>query len=124
MKRDMDLVRQLLIATENAAGPFDAASLALGPDAPSAEEIVYHVRLLEAHGLVDAAVRRDITGGYSCTVHGLTWDGCDYLDAVRDGRVWERTKRVVSETVGSTTMDVIKEAAKAVATGLIKAALA
>lgn len=123
MKRDMDLVRQLLIRTEEAECTLDTPTLSFDTDEYDLETIVYHVRLLEAHGLIDANISRDITGSYHCTIQGLTWDGCDYLDAIRDTRVWERTKKLVASTVGSTTMSVIKTAAIEVAKTLIKSAL-
>lgn len=49
--------------------------------------------------------------------------GCDYLDAVRDDRVWSRTKKVAREAVGDTTLSTIKQAASMVAVQLIKANL-
>lgn len=122
MKRDMDLVRQLLANIEAAESSVSVESLAVAVGRPKAEAS-YHLRLLQAHGLIDATLKQDITGDWFGQVLGLTWDGCDYLDAIRDERVWERTKKVVSETVGSTTMAVVKSAAVAVAEALIKSAI-
>ena len=61
-----------------------------------------------------------MTGG---TIEGLTWDGTDYLDAIRDGSVWAKTKKVVADAVGSTTMEVIKQTAVLVAVEMVKAKL-
>ena len=61
-----------------------------------------------------------VGGGF---VRALTWDGCDYLDAIRDDGVWAKTKKLVREAVGSTTMAVIKDAACMVATQAIRARL-
>ena len=122
MKRDMDLVRHILVRTEQADGELDAVDLVSGRW--GFECVVYHVELLRAHGLIDADVTRDLSDYVvSCVVKALTWDGADYLDAIRDTSVWERTKRVVSESVGSTTLDVIKQAATMVAVNAIKAKL-
>lgn len=120
MKRDMELVRVILTATEAAEGPYNPADLVTA--GWSMQEIAYHVELLSSHGLIDARVNR-FKGGASVTVHGLTWNGCDYLDAIRDERVWEETKRVIAESVGSATMAVVKSTAVKVMERLIDAAI-
>ena len=120
MRRDMDLVRFLLVATEEAEKPltlFDLLDSDWSPD-----EIVYHVGLMSARGLLDASASVGASGKSSAVyIKGLTWDGCDYLDAIRDEGVWLRTKKLVKEAVGSTTMAVIKETACLVALQAIRA---
>ena len=122
MKRDMDLVRRILVEVEKADDRVSIESLEC--DKYSLPTIGYHVELMSAHGLIDAKVNRswggDITDGY---IKALTWSGCDYLDAIRDDGVWRRTKAVISEAVGDTTLPTIKEAASMVAIQLIKANL-
>ncbi len=107
MRRDMDLVRFILREVEDAGGPVRAREL-VGDDR-AFDEVLYHIELLHAHGLIDARVTRT-KGATSAVVLGLTWDGCDYLDAMRDDRVWERAKAAICEAVGSTTMGVVKTA--------------
>ena len=107
MRRDMDLVRAILLAVEEADRPVRAQEVV--PEGYTFAEVVYHVELLKAHGLVDARVTRS-KGAVVAEVLGLTWDGCDFLDAMRDDRVWERAKCAVREAVGSTTMGVVKAA--------------
>ena len=119
MRRDMDLVRYLLIATEEAEKPltlFDMLDCGWSPD-----EVVYHVGLMSARGLLDANASGGSGKNSAVYIKGLTWDGCDYLDAIRDEGVWLRTKRLVKEAVGSTTMAVIKETACLVALQAIRA---
>lgn len=122
MKRDIDLVRRILVETEKANKCIDIESLVC--DKYPLPAIAYHVELMAAHGLLDAKVDKswggEATGGI---IKGLTWDGCDYLDAIRDERVWSRTKRVVMEAVGDTTLSTIKQAASMVALQLIKASI-
>lgn len=120
MKRDMELVRVILTATEATDGPYDPSEL--DSAGWSMRAIAYHVELLSAHGLVDAKVNR-CKGGVSATVLGLTWEGCDYLDAIRDERVWEETKQAIAESVGSATMAVVKYTAVKVMERLIDAAI-
>ena len=120
MRRDLDLVRAILVAVEDADAPVNAAEL-VTPDWPFAL-VTYHVELLQSRGLVDAKVTRT-KGGAIALVLGLTWEGCDYLDAIRDERVWSRTKAVIAETVGSATMAVVKSTAVKVMTSLIDQAI-
>lgn len=121
MKRDMDLVRNLLAVTEDADNVITTDFLAV--DGFTHEQIIYHVRLLTAHGLIDSHESGDYASPDRIIIEGLTWDGADYLDAIRDARVWEKTKTVIKDSVGSTTLGVIKDTAVRVATGLIAAAL-
>jgi len=124
VKRDMDLVRHILIETEKADEPFDLDVIASRDERYPLALVAYHVELMVAHGLLDAEVSyawgHEVTGG---TIEGLTWDGTDYLDAIRDGSVWAKTKKVVADAVGSTTMEVIKQTAVLVAVEMVKAKL-
>lgn len=119
----MDLVRLLLLAAESADAPFDARELDLGAHGP--EEVAYHVEMMAAHGLLDADVHRAYADDrpflVSCAVRGLTWDGADYLDAVRDERIWARTKKKVAEVASSVTIGTLKDAAVMVAKAAIAA---
>ena len=45
----------------------------------------------------------------------LTWDGCDFLDSVRDDEIWRQTKDGVTKA-GGFSLDLMKALAK----GLIK----
>lgn len=119
MKRDMDLVRKLLLETEKSEAPFDPTQNKTFIDYTD-DMLYYHVELLQGHNLLDAQIQRGFSGKViSCNIISLTWDGADYVDAIRESKVWDRTKRVVKEAVGSTTMGVIKEAAVMIAKKLI-----
>ena len=82
MKRNMDLVRQILIeieCSENGNLNFDALRY-------EREQVCLHVQLMKEQGLVDAAIISDDDGPEHeiiiCKVEGLTWDGHDFLDKV------------------------------------------
>ena len=85
MKRVMDVVRLILLQTEASDTPIDAEKL--GTDGHSLGDIFYHLELMRAHGLIDADLQYGFDGErnvpFRGTVKGLTWDGCDYLDAIR-----------------------------------------
>lgn len=113
MKRDMDLVRAILLKVEDAEEPLDLDELC-EDEAPS--KVAYHAALMIERGLLDGDVKRQWDWGVACgEVRGLTWDGQDYLDAVRDERVWSKTRKAIRESVGSCTFDTIKAVCSSVA---------
>lgn len=74
MKRDLDLVRCILISVEKSDGPIGDAMLAKCCEDIS--RLAFHVELMQAHGLLTASVKRDACGDpLSLEVGGLTWGG-------------------------------------------------
>lgn len=122
MRRDMDLVRSILLQAESAGCPLSLGQIS--HEGHTDEETVFHIRLMEGHGLIDARVQTAWGGEViMCEIESLTWDGLDFLDAVRSERVWTRVRRAVAESVGDTTLDVIKSACSTVAGQLVMEAL-
>lgn len=107
MKRDMDLVRSILLEVEAAQRPLRIAELQ--SDGHSLPEVVYHVEIMRERGLIDASILRGKGGVLlRAEVSGLTWDGQDYLDATRDERVWDKARDAIARTVGSCTFETMK----------------
>lgn len=123
MKRDMDLVRHILMTVESADAPLEIPDLT--PRDRNYEEVAFHINLMRGRGLLDASEALVVDGGAYPIGHvnALTWDGFDYLEAIRDNGVWAKTKQVVKEAVGSTTFAIIKQTAELVAMNAIKAQL-
>lgn len=122
MKREMDLVRLILISAENAEKEFNALSL-VDTDI-TAEKVCFHVELLEQAGLLTAKTTRAYGGTpVLITVNGLTWSGYDYLDAIRSDTVWQKAKTAIRETVKDAPLSVIKEVCISISTSLIKSNL-
>ena len=114
MKRDMDLIRTILLAVEGADERIlDAGELA--SDSWSRVTVARHMELLINAGLAEGDVSEYIGGGVDAFISKLTWNGHDFLDAIRSDSVWEKTKATVAETVGSASFEVIKAVATAVA---------
>ena len=101
MKRDLDLVRAILLLVEEKED-CRAKVFAAG-QATDAE--LYHVQLL-----LDAELLKEVGTVRSSQKRKvqLTWQGHDYLDAVRDDQVWNRTKEAIRETSGSTALELVK----------------
>ena len=93
MKRDMDFVRELMIAIER--DPDYSGQGIYLPDGPEElglsgrtyDELSYHLMLLIEAGFLDGGL-----GGRMPTIRRLTWNGHEFLEAVRDPSIWNRTK--------------------------------
>lgn len=122
MKRDMDLVRAILLTVEDADGDLDGSDLV--EISGSRERMVFHVELLEAHGLLRASVRR-VTGPLvaSVTVRGLTWEGYDYLDAIMSDRVWSRAREAIARELGGASLSIVRTVCERCAVSLAVKAL-
>ena len=114
MRRDMDLVRSILLQADAADGPLDMGDIdAYGL---TEDELAYHIELMRERGLLSATIRRACGGAVvSCRVDALTWDGQDMLDAMRSNRVWARARRAIAESVGTATFDVVRGVCSAIA---------
>ena len=118
MKRDMDLVRAILLAAEDSNEQWLGAE-ALVCNAWDQVTVARHFELMDEAGLVVADVTELLDGGVDGSVRRLTWAGYDFLDNVRSESVWEDTKASIRDKVGSASFDLIK----AVAVGLAMKAL-
>lgn len=117
MKRDLELIREILFRLEQKPADKDWLADADFPK-DSREAVAYHVELLEEAGLVEAAIR-PATGIYF-RVERLTWEGHDFLDAVRNDTVWARTKETLRSKGLSWTFDLVKFLAISTAKDLLK----
>jgi hypothetical protein len=105
MKRDMDLIRSVLIILEDA--PFNGAPLKIRhPDYP-ADQLSYHVMLLHEAGLIHAF---DRSGGEFVLWEPvyITWQGHEFLEAAKDDTRWNRAKNHFKEKGVPLMFDVLK----------------
>lgn len=113
MKRDMDLVREILLKVEEQTDdPRKPAEIVI--EGHSAEAISYHVMLLAEARLVEAVDFSHMTR-HLWRPQRLTWAGHEFLDDVRDPEIWRRTKEG-AQKAGGFGLDVLGALAK----GLIK----
>lgn len=110
MKRNMDLIREILLQKE-----ADKTPMVL-PDCSGQEEFAYHVALLKEAGFVEAIIRPDRLGmPKAAQVLRLTWAGHDFLDAARNDTVWNMAKEKIIESGKSWTISMLTEVLKALA---------
>ena len=110
MKRDMDLVRRIVLAVADL--PYGESLRKLND--VSEDEFVTHVAWMLEAGLVKAQVQEG-AGSFAkfAVVHRLTWSGCEFADAVVNDTMWSKAKENVLKPGMSFTFDVLKEWLKA-----------
>ncbi|WP_438316108.1 DUF2513 domain-containing protein [Sporosarcina sp. FA9] len=103
MKRDMELIRQLLFLVES---QVDKKELRL-PSSIDRNQAVYHLELLEQAGYAKNNIKYadDIP---MWIYSSITWGGHEFLDTIRNETVWAKVKEVVKENGGSVSMEVLK----------------
>jgi hypothetical protein len=117
VKRDLDLVREILLWIE--AQPHGSvANRHIIIAGHSDEEIGYHAFLMKDAGLIRAADTTFMDSqSPSAMPQGLTWAGHEFLDAAKDNTIWAKAKTHVIAPVGgvafSVLLDWLKGEAKA-----------
>lgn len=120
MKRDMELVRTILLKLEEI--PLEEMSTFLEIDGYDQQTISFHVMLLDEAGLVrgtDASGFSDI----SWFADRLTWEGYEFLEASKDDENWKRAMSLVASKGGGMVFEVLKQILVAMARDAALAAL-
>lgn len=108
MKRDMDLVRDILLAIEAAPKNLDRDLQLEGHDA---ELVSGHVKLLKQAGYIEEPFTRFAGGVKFSYGLALTWEGHEFLETIRDPQIWKLTKSGANK-VGSWSLSLVAELAK------------
>lgn len=108
MKRNLDLIRDVLLAVEGHDRPTKTVEIRV--EGASPEEIAYHVMLLGQAQFVDAV---DMSDGQMLDWRpkSLTWQGHEFLDATRNASVWRQVKAKLSERAMDAPLAVVQELA-------------
>jgi DNA-binding transcriptional ArsR family regulator len=107
MKRDMDLIREILRTVEACEDSYGINSPAI--EGYSEAQVAYHLKLLIDGGLIEA---KDVDGEFQQDDEyigiNLTWDGQDFLNAARDNSLWKKAKEaVINSGVGFTVQSLL-----------------
>ena len=118
MKRDLDLVRQVLLQIEALPAGPPAQYRTSEIDDPV---LLAHFELVIAAGLVNGKIARSQgVRGDVISISGLTWEGHEWIEMVRSETMWDETKSTLLENGGVLTFELTK----AVASKLLGARLA
>lgn len=108
MKRNMELVRELLLRVE---ADEDFGALA---SKYSQEEIVGHVEILLDAKLLEGKVYHDLSGNPgSAYIQRLTWAGHEFLDNARNDTVWNKVTATIKNAATTASFEVLVEMLKA-----------
>lgn len=123
MKRNWETIRELLTKVEECTLPTDIVRLDNFPPERAAE-VSYHMALLIEANLVNGQVIQTIGPSIKdFFAHRLTWEGHEFLDAIRSDTVWQKTKKSFVDQGVPMTFDLVKAVAKEAAVSLMKVAL-
>lgn len=101
MKRDLELIKQILIEAEGESEPdFDGYTV---------NQIAEHkVYLIEEEKLLRGGVMKPFGGPPATTVSGLTKEGHDFLAASRQNEKWEWLKEKGEDHIVGMTLPAIR----------------
>lgn len=115
MKRDFDLIRELLLEVE------DDASVDLS--AFTDDQVSYHRALLIEAGLAEGTVRESMRTHTEVPdlvfIKKLTWSGHEFLDQARQSKVWNQAKEHLAKKGVELTFEALKAAMGAIIAGMI-----
>lgn len=122
MKRDMDLVRDILFAL--LASDKELWSASFFSAKYSRKYLAYHFLILDEAGLLVANVQATNNDPYNIAVAShLTREGTDFLDAEHDESIRNMVRSSIGKTIGGTSFQVFKVVAPSLALEATKASL-
>ncbi len=100
MKRDIDLLRRILLDLESGS-----SSMRGSDDGEDPHTLHYHIQLLHDAGLIVA----DEIVPDQWWPERITWAGHEFLDLARNDISWDRAKSNVESKVGSAPFGIVQE---------------
>lgn len=106
MKRDMDLVRAILLRCEQTDAQVHLRPNAI-EDLGDAAVVSEHVAIMIEAGLVHGVPREMMLAGYRpFNISRITWYGHDFIDLARDDTLWNKLKAEAKTHAISLTVEV------------------
>ena len=109
MKRDMDLVRKILI--ELAESEFYSDMGLPRIEGNSEDKIRHHVLIMRDAGLLffaEGMKKNGVFGPEEDLQLRLTWEGHEVLEKIRDDKIWRSIVNKTKEKTGGLSFDIIK----------------
>ena len=110
MRRDMDIIRNIVLAVEN------SQEIVREVDGITDDDFKYHAMLLKDANIVKASIIMSKGLGNNnipatAIIHDLTWSGHDFASSIKNDDVWEKTKNRI-KVAGSWTFSILLECLK------------
>ena len=118
MKRDMELIRKILLRLEQSPKNLEAE---LTNDGCTSEQITYHSYLLIQGGLAEGErfYTYDSCPHPKAMLSNLTWQGHEFVDAATNDSIWQKAMERVKERGDAIPIGVLTM----LLTSLLKASL-
>lgn len=118
MKRDMDLIRAILLKAEEHEHGIVPKQFAI--DGYSQEQVLFHCWLLCQTGLAEGSdISHFGSKSPAAILRRLTWQGYEFLDASRNQDNWNRAT-AAGKRLGGMGLEVLKSVLTAMATAAAK----
>ncbi len=126
MKRDMDLIRNLLIKVEEVyepgAGSINFSKIRI--DGYDDKVIAEHLLLMKEAGLIrNINAKQYVTGSTMLSIGNLTNEGYDTLEKFRNDTVWNKTKEIARDKGLPMLIDIFSQVASTVIAGITEGTL-
>lgn len=111
MKRDLDLIRSILMEVEETPLGHPVSDLEF--EAIDPKIIVEHVRILKEAGLIEAELASafneyGVLEVLDYQIERLTWEGHDFIANARNQTIWKRTRALIEEKGGDVSFGVLR----------------
>ena len=109
MNRDMDLVRKILI--ELAESEFYSDMSLPRIEGYSEDKIHHHVLIMRDAGLLffaEGMIKDGVLGPQEDLQIRMTWEGHEFLEKIRDEKIWRSIVNKTKEKTGGLSFDIIK----------------
>lgn len=126
MKRDMDLIRNLLIKVEEVYEPgADSINFSkIRIDGYDDKVIAEHLLLMKEAGLIrNINAKQYVTGSTMLSIGNLTNEGYDTLEKFRNDTVWNKTKEIARDKGLPMLIDIFSQVASTVIAGITEGTL-
>lgn len=124
MRRDLDLIRHLLLTLEGEVKYLETEAIEV--EARFKEnykdyegECNEHYRWLAEAGLIEGKTIKRADGYVAIYPERLTWKGTEYLESIRDKKIWAEVKKQLSR-IGSFTLPIVQSIAENIIRAMLK----
>ncbi|NCF27594.1 MAG: DUF2513 domain-containing protein [Gammaproteobacteria bacterium] len=107
MKRNMQLIRMVMLAAEKNKDPYELVDPKF--EGHNETEISYHIALLDDAGLLHGQDRSAI-GVFRWSAGALSWTGHEFVEAVRDEAVWKEALDIAGNSDNGAVFEVLQKA--------------
>lgn len=112
MKRDLNLLRNMMLRIEELDSTKHKITINSFLDlCDNPAKISLHIELLIDSYFIEASEPIYCRTIKDFLIYRLTSNGYDYLDAVREPSIWQKTTNKLLEVGGTATLDVVKDVA-------------